>query len=321
MLLPSIVVVAASALACVGQSYVVAVPGQHTATPAVGAICSSARRLQRWKWQNVSLLVTRNAEGELLCLSVGQSGSQVVGRPCHTTASAREDVDQTRWRLNASTKELVVIGGHGWNPSTKTVLDLNGYGYYGPNSPIGVYKATGAANQKWRLDSTTGLLHSLQTADHNDSLCVDLVEVPELINPCLDKSRPFAAMPFCNFSLPLHERVADAVSRLSQQDKLQMFLTNNPPLPALGLPAYVWGNEATSGVASGRNTQTTKFPFPITTAMSFNRSLWAAIGRQIGREARAEMNKGDGFSTFWAPVINIAREPRWGRNIETPGGA
>lgn len=78
------------------------------------------------------------------------------------------------------------------------------------------------------------------------------------------------------------------------------------------------------------------------------------MGRQIGREARAAMNVGNAFSTFWAPVINLARdaklqfiswsfsfylffkpknlsenqcffvalfveEPRWGRNIETPG--
>ena len=31
------------------------------------------------------------------------------------------------------------------------------------------------------------------------------------------------------------------------------------------------------------------------------------------------MNVGDAWSTYWAPVINLAREPRWGRNIETPG--
>eukprot|EP00966_Prymnesium_polylepis_P165406 3824119-Prymnesium_polylepis.1 len=31
------------------------------------------------------------------------------------------------------------------------------------------------------------------------------------------------------------------------------------------------------------------------------------------------MNVGDAWSTFWAPVINLAREPRWGRNLETPG--
>jgi beta-glucosidase-like glycosyl hydrolase len=31
------------------------------------------------------------------------------------------------------------------------------------------------------------------------------------------------------------------------------------------------------------------------------------------------MNAGNSYSTFWAPVVNLAREPRWGRNIETPG--
>ena len=36
-------------------------------------------------------------------------------------------------------------------------------------------------------------------------------------------------------------------------------------------------------------------------------------------EARAFMNAGNAWSTYWAPVINLAREPRWGRNIETPG--
>jgi beta-D-xylosidase 4 len=63
--------------------------------------------------------------------------------------------------------------------------------------------------------------------------------------------------------------------------------------------------------------QTTKFAFPITTGMSFNRTLWKVTGAQIGREARAMMNAGNGFSSFWAPVINLAREPRWGRNIGT----
>ena len=72
-------------------------------------------------------------------------------------------------------------------------------------------------------------------------------------------------------------------------------------------------------MASGRNTQTTKFAFPITTGMSFNRTMWRLTGRQIAMEARAMMNAGNGYSTFWAPVINLAREPRWGRNIETPG--
>lgn len=31
------------------------------------------------------------------------------------------------------------------------------------------------------------------------------------------------------------------------------------------------------------------------------------------------MNVGNAFSTYWAPVINLARDPRWGRNLECPG--
>jgi beta-glucosidase-like glycosyl hydrolase len=58
---------------------------------------------------------------------------------------------------------------------------------------------------------------------------------------------------------------------------------------------------------------------PITASCSFNRSLWTATGNQIGREARAFMNVGHADSTYWAPVINIVRDPRWGRNIESAG--
>ena len=56
-----------------------------------------------------------------------------------------------------------------------------------------------------------------------------------------------------------------------------------------------------------------------TTAGSFNRSVWKATGHAIGVEARAFMNAGHAYSTYWAPVINLAREPRWGRNLECAG--
>lgn len=40
----------------------------------------------------------------------------------------------------------------------------------------------------------------------------------------------------------------------------------------------------------------------------------------IGREARAVYNSGQARGmTFWAPNINIFRDPRWGRGQETPG--
>ena len=65
------------------------------------------------------------------------------------------------------------------------------------------------------------------------------------------------------------------------------------------MPAYNWWEEATHGVGAHGH-ETTNVAFPITTAMSFNRSLWKATGALIGTEARALMNLGNGAgSDFW----------------------
>jgi len=158
---------------------------------------------------------------------------------------------------------------------------------------------------------------------------------PEMVNPCINSSSPAAKMKWCDATAPLSERVDDMIARMSLQEKIGSLSNTASAIPSLELPAYQWWSEATHGVASDqnglnpmnghgvRNTQAephqTNFPFPITTGMSFNRSLWYATGQQIGLEARAFMNQGNAYSTFWAPVINLAREPRWGRNIECPG--
>ena len=53
---------------------------------------------------------------------------------------------------------------------------------------------------------------------------------------------------------------------------------------------------------------------------SFNRTLWFATADAIGTEARAYFNVGElkGL-TFFAPQINMAANPLWGRNMECPG--
>ena len=150
---------------------------------------------------------------------------------------------------------------------------------------------------------------------------------PKLVNPCLNASGPQAHAKWCDPTLPIGERVDDMVSRMTVGEKIGALRDASSAIPSLAHPYYDWWSEATHGVASGghgaRNTKAepfqTNFPFPITTGMAFNRTLWQKTGGQIGREARAFMNQGNAFSTFWAPVINLAREPRWGRNIETPG--
>lgn len=144
-----------------------------------------------------------------------------------------------------------------------------------------------------------------------------------LYNPCLNTSDIYHTMPFCNVELPLESRASDMVSRMTLAEKIQSLDNGSPAIVGLGTKPYQWWNEASTGVDVRANgafpNGTTKFAYPATTAMSFNRSLWHATGNQIGREARALMNVGLQYSTYWAPVINLAREPRWGRNLETPG--
>ena len=118
-------------------------------------------------------------------------------------------------------------------------------------------------------------------------------------------------------ALPVSTRVDDMISRLTLKEKIEQLDTTAPAITSLGLNAYNWWSEATHGISHVRNSNSTpyesNFALPITTACAFNRTLWSKTGGQIGREARAFMNVGDAWSTYWAPVINLAREPRWGQ--------
>ena len=146
--------------------------------------------------------------------------------------------------------------------------------------------------------------------------------ITPLFNPCLGDG-PAASQPWCDHTLPIDVRVSDMVSRMSLTEKIANLDTEAPAIASLSLPPYNWWSEATHGLShvnnSGDTPASTNFAFPITTAASFNRSLWHSTGSAIAREARAFMNAGHAYSTYWAPVVNLAREPRWGRNLECAG--
>ena len=280
-----------------------------TPPPAISVVvtaCDATSPTQRWDFRSGRIYLRSPQPPATAEFCLEDNRDQVYAAQCGPAAANTTLSTTTVWRLNISSHEIAPVGGPA---SSGQRLDVQAYGYNGPGSPVDLYKATGADNQKWRYEPTSGQIVSMQTAWKNCTLCLDAVEIPLLQNPCAAAGSVFAAQPWCNASLGLEARVADAVARLSTATKLQMFASNNPALPALGLPPYIWGSEASTGVASGRNTQTTKFAFPITTAMAFNRTLWSETGRMIGREARAMMNQGNGYSTFWAPVINLVHLP------------
>ena len=63
----------------------------------------------------------------------------------------------------------------------------------------------------------------------------------------------------------------------------------------------------------------TAFPTPPNFGAAFNMSLARAMGHSFGVELRAFYNTHSLHSLdTWSPTINIARDPRWGRNVEVP---
>ena len=136
---------------------------------------------------------------------------------------------------------------------------------------------------------------------------------------CTDALR--ALWTICDPLASLDARAADLVSRLSVADKLSSLITHTPALNSVGLLPYDWWSEATHGITQlpGGDRMASNTALPITTSCAFNRTLWRATGNVIGREARAYINAGEAYGTYWAPVINIVRDPRWGRNLESAG--
>src|SRR5262249_7615907 len=58
----------------------------------------------------------------------------------------------------------------------------------------------------------------------------------------------------------------------------------------------------------------TLFPIPLAEAGVFDADVWERTAREAAREAAA-----DGLAMTFAPMLDIARDPRWGRTAEGPG--
>ena len=56
-------------------------------------------------------------------------------------------------------------------------------------------------------------------------------------------------LPFRNHALPLEERVADLLGRLTLDEKISFMTHKTPGVPRLGVPAYNYWSEALHGVA------------------------------------------------------------------------
>jgi len=131
--------------------------------------------------------------------------------------------------------------------------------------------------------------------------------------------------PYRNPDLPLEERVNDLVSRMTLDEKVSQMIYEAPAIERLGIPAYNWWNEALHGVA--RAGRATVFPQAIGLAATWDTDVMFRVATVISDEARAKHNDALQYGrrgiyeglTFWSPNINIFRDPRWGRGMETFG--
>ena len=128
-----------------------------------------------------------------------------------------------------------------------------------------------------------------------------------------------------NTNLSAEERAEALLKELTLEEKVSLMMNTSTPVERLGIKAYDWWNEALHGIA--RNGLGTVFPMPIGMAASFDPVALHDVFVTVSDEARAKNTKAvqEGRSkqyqglTVWTPNINIFRDPRWGRGIETYG--
>jgi beta-glucosidase-like glycosyl hydrolase len=141
------------------------------------------------------------------------------------------------------------------------------------------------------------------------------------------------------------ERAADLVSGMTLDEKVQQLHTNSAPaIPRLGVQQYTYWSEGQHGLntlgantnhgTAGGGVHATSFPTNLASTMSWDPNLIYQETTAISDEARGMVDKSlwgvaqnnigpsasdYGSLTYWAPTVNMDRDPRWGRTDEAFG--
>ena len=130
---------------------------------------------------------------------------------------------------------------------------------------------------------------------------------------------------FRDESLTFHQRATDLVSRLTLQEKIsqmgnmvdtQVSRTDGDGVQ-ITLPMYQYWNEALHGVA--RSGAATSFPESKGMSSTWDRQLIYDCATAISDEESVYNNLYNKGLNYWCPTINMARDPRWGRDEENYG--
>jgi len=129
---------------------------------------------------------------------------------------------------------------------------------------------------------------------------------------------------YLNTSYSFEERAADLVSRFTLEEKESLLGNNMAAVPRLGIKAYNVWSEALHGVLTFANPSAglaapTSFPNSVAIGSAWDPALIQREAAAISDEARAIFATGTKGLTFWSPVVEPIRDPRWGRTGESYG--
>ena len=127
---------------------------------------------------------------------------------------------------------------------------------------------------------------------------------------------------YLNTSYSFEERAVDLVSRLTLEEKESLLGNNMAAIPRLGVRNYNVWSEALHGILGGANPSVglqgpTSFPNSVALGSSWDPDLLEREAAAIADEARAIFQTRTRGLTFWSPVVEPIRDPRWGRTGES----
>ena len=133
----------------------------------------------------------------------------------------------------------------------------------------------------------------------------------------LASAQDSSRLPFRDTSKPIEDRITDLIGRLTIEEKAQQLNHLNTGIPRLGIGLWGGWNQTLHGVWSKE--PTTLFPAAIAMGATWDPALVHTVADAMSDEARALYNShADGPRSkhglvYRSPVINISRDPRWGR--------
>ena len=139
--------------------------------------------------------------------------------------------------------------------------------------------------------------------------------VEQISEPIMEDAEIAETLPYQDTSLSFEDRAADLVARMTLEEKVSQTGRSAPAIKRLGVSAYNYWREGIHGVA--RQGKATSFPSSLAMSNTWDRQLVYEASDITSTEARGKNNKYD--LSYWNPTINLARDPRWGRNEESYG--